>query len=452
MKKWTLLLLGLAAFSLQAQNALHFDGIDDRVDCGNDVSLQLSGQLTLEAWIYANTWKISVFQGCIINKEQNVPDYGYMLRAGQGGRLGFNLGNGSWHEIISAPLLSLNTWHHVAATYDGSKMRLFIDGVQTDSLSLTISIGNAANNLFIGDWYSNGRNFNGIIEEVRVWNVARTKAEIQATMNSALCVLPPGLVAYYPFNQGNAGGNNAGLTSLFDQSGNGNDGILANFSLSGSSSNWVAGQNLPGGSTISSITVNACVDYISPSGNNVWNASGTYTDTIPNAAGCDSVITVDLTIVEVDVTLGLSGGTLMANAINAYFQWVDCDNNFAPIPGAVNQSYTPYVVGNYACIVTQYGCTDTSICVPITTVGQEVWEAGSRPLLYPNPMPAGQGYFTFPGHPGQVELMDLTGRVVWQEEYKGQGALRLPLQKPGLYVLHFHSEKLRWSRKLGVGN
>lgn len=451
MKKWMLLLLGFATFSLHAQNALHFDGIDDRVDCGNDVSLQITGQLTLEAWIYANSWKLSVYQGCIINKEQNVPDYGYMLRAGQGGRLGFNLGNGSWHELISAPLLSLNTWHHVAATYDGSKMRLFIDGVQTDSLSLSITIGNAANNLVIGDWYSTGRNFNGIIEEVRVWNIARTAAEIQASMNTALCTLPPGLVAYYPFNQGIAGWNNAGINTLYDQSGYGNDGSLSFFSLIGNTSNWVTGQNLPGGSSSSNITVNACDSYLSPSGNYVWNSSGVYTDTIPNAAGCDSVITVDLTIVDVDVTLGLSGGTLMANAINAYFQWVDCDNNFAHIPGAVNQSYTPYVVGNFACIVTQYGCTDTSICVPITTVGLAGEEGVLQPKVYPNPLPAGQGFFTFPGHPGRLEIRDLAGRLVWQGEYPGQEVLPLDISISGLYVLHFRAENSNWSLKLGVG-
>lgn len=450
MRKIIVVLLSTFASLLFGQNALHFDGIDDRVDCGNDASLQITNQLTLEAWIYANSWKINVFEGCIINKEQNVPDYGYMIRVGQLGRLGFNLGNGSWHEIVSDPLLSLNTWHHVAATYDGSKMRLFIDGNPVDSLNLSISIGNAANDLFIGDWYSSGRNFNGKIDEVRIWNVARTKAEIQAAMNTELCTLPPGLVAYYTFDQGFAGGTNTGNTNLQDQSGNGNTGSLGNFSLNGATSNWVTGMNLPGGSTSSSITVNACSAYTSPSGQYNWSTSGTYMDTIQNAAGCDSVITIDLTIVQVDIALGLSGGTLISNAINAYYQWVDCDNNYAPISGAVNGTFTPSAVGNYACIVTQYGCTDTSICVPITSVGLEEETSFSKLEVFPNPSPDGVISIDPAGLSGDFVVIDLTGRKVISTRLNGLSPESLMIPGPGLFFYRFKTEERSFSGKIVV--
>jgi hypothetical protein len=435
MKTYILFAILLLGGALNAQNALHFDGINDRVNCGNGASLNITNHITLEAWIYANSWKASTFQGCIINKEQNNPDRGYMLRAGNAGRLAFNLGNGVWNERTSAPLMSLNTWHHVAATYDGAKMRMFIDGVRVDSFNVVLTIQNPINNLFIGDWYSGSRNFDGKIDEVRIWNVARTQAEIQATMNTELCVLPPGLIAYYTFDEGVAAGSNSGLTTLPDLSGNGNTGTLSNFALTGTTSNWVTGQTLPGGSTSATLNITVCDEYLSPSGNYLWNASGTYHDTIPNAAGCDSIITVNLTITPVDVSLGMFGITLMANAINAYFQWIDCDNNFAHIPGAVFQQFTPTVNGNYACIVTQYGCSDTTICVPITTVGNSAIDEESILRVHPNPSADGWVHLNhlIPG--SKVRILDPAGKVINTLVAGPEGKCKLELPGPGNFFL-----------------
>jgi len=67
-----------------------------------------------------------------------------MLRAGSGGKLGFGIGAGTntgWYEInTSTSVLSLNTWHHVAATYDGSKLRAYVDGNLVDSILEGIKI------------------------------------------------------------------------------------------------------------------------------------------------------------------------------------------------------------------------------------------------------------------------------------------------------------------------
>ena len=74
----------------QVANALDFDGVDDKVDCGNDTSIQITGKyITLEAWIYPTAWKTNAFDGNVINKEYNTSNYGFMLRCGAGGKLNF---------------------------------------------------------------------------------------------------------------------------------------------------------------------------------------------------------------------------------------------------------------------------------------------------------------------------------------------------------------------------
>ena len=191
--------------------ALQFDGTDDLLDCGNDSSLQITGnKITLEAWINVNEFKSQPFTGSVIVKDQGSNSSGYMIRCGGNGIINFNIGNGSWHEI-NTPVnaVDLNNWHHVAATYDGSQMKIYIDGNLDAQNNISINIGNANNsNLFVGESPGfPGRVFNGKIDEVRIWNVARTQSEIQSTMNISLSpeyyTSPDsGLVGYWKFDEG----------------------------------------------------------------------------------------------------------------------------------------------------------------------------------------------------------------------------------------------------------
>ena len=191
--------------------ALQFDGADDLLNCGNGTSLQITGnKITLEAMINATEFKSQPFAGSVIVKDQGSNSSGYMIRCGGNGIINFNIGNGSWHEINTpANSVQINQWHHVAATYDGTSMKIYVDGELKVQQSITLTIGNASNsNLLIGESPGfPGRVFNGKIDEVRIWNVARTQDQIQRTMNT---ILTPeyysssdsGLVGYWRLDEG----------------------------------------------------------------------------------------------------------------------------------------------------------------------------------------------------------------------------------------------------------
>jgi hypothetical protein len=122
----------------------------------------------------------------------------------------------------------------------------------------------------------------------------------------------------------------------------------------------------------------------------IWNGntyieSGNYNYTTTNAKGCDSVSILNLIINEADANTSFSGNTITANASEATYQWVDCDNQFTPVKEATNQSFTPNINGHYAVIVKQNGCTNTSDCVSVTLLSNNDYEAASF-SVYPNPV------------------------------------------------------------------
>lgn len=164
-------------------------------------------------------------------------------------------------------------------------------------------------------------------------------------------------------------------------------------------------------STSSSIVEMSCGSYTAPSGQ-VFNTSGTVTAIIPNAAGCDSVITINLTINTVDVTTSILDSVVTASANGASYQWINCTSNTVLV-GDTNQSYTITDNDNYAVIVTQGNCSDTSTCVNFTTVGIEESVFGSTFKLYPNP--ASENVTIDFGEEDAVNVLvtDVTGKVVF---------------------------------------
>ncbi|HEY4876937.1 MAG TPA: LamG-like jellyroll fold domain-containing protein, partial [Puia sp.] len=130
-------------------------------------------------------------------------------------------------------------WHHLAFTYDGTTMKIYIDGVLSGSQAQTGTIAVNSNVLALGNQPGFTENFGGSADEIRIWNVARTQAQIQSNMNGEIDpTTQTGLVSYYNIDQGIAAGTNTGLTTLIDQKGN-NNGTLTNMALSSTTSNYV---------------------------------------------------------------------------------------------------------------------------------------------------------------------------------------------------------------------
>lgn len=191
----------------------------------------------------------------------------------------------------------------------------------------------------------------------------------------------------------------------------------------------------------SSISPVSCGAYTSPSGKHTWTSGGSYFDTIPNAAGCDSIITIQLTIKTVNVTVTAQDSLLKADATNATYQWLDCDNAYAPVNNQTNQIFLPTDEGNYAVIVTQNGCSDTSGCISVWKVGLRK-NAMPRVNLYPNPT-GGVVVLDLGGEYKNVTLVirDILGKELLSRNHEQihTTELSLPWEK-GCYFLEIITE------------
>ncbi|MBC7722947.1 MAG: T9SS type A sorting domain-containing protein, partial [Pedobacter sp.] len=221
--------------------ALRFDGANDYVNCGNSASYNLTGSLSIEAYINRS---ILNTDDCIVGKDNFAASTGYSFWVYQNNKLIFRLGN---REYSSTSTISQNVWTHVAATFDAGRVSLYINGVLDATFSGVANPVSNLTGLYIGtpqDALGNSLfAFSGTIDEVRLWNRALPQAEIMNNMNCELPTGQTGLLSYYQFNQGANGADNSTVTTLTDASGNSNTGTLTNFALSGTTSNWV----LPGG-------------------------------------------------------------------------------------------------------------------------------------------------------------------------------------------------------------
>ncbi len=201
--------------------------------------------------------------------------------------------------------------------------------------------------------------------------------------------------------------------------------------------------------TTSDISLTACQSYTVPSGDTTYTESGIYVDEIPNAAGCgDSIITISLTVLHVDVSLTNADGTLTVGEQNAVsYQWVDCDNNYVPIANATAQSFSPSAVGNYAVIVHANGCVDTSACEMFVPVSAPYPPEEGDFQIFPNPT-VDHLYWRLNGLPREQELslrvFDAYGRLCLSANeilpaQSSQGVLSTAELSSGLYFLYWQS-------------
>lgn len=300
MKKTVTFIILLFSLTCYSQNGLHFDDVDDMIQTTYPGILG-NNAITVEAWIKPNA----------ASGESIVTDWG--SDAVNGGRFTLRVKQLTSTDVMRVEIkgggldgtvnVADGAWHHVALTYNpalsSNKYKIYVDGVldvQGDiSQSLNI-IGDV--NLRMGRRISTSFTgwFGGNMDEVRIWSVARSAAQIQSNMNAEFCTAQIGLQAYFQFNQGTAGGNNTGLSTAIDQIA-GNNGTLNSFALTGNASNWVTGASIAIAQSYSiTNTFNECPGFSTTVGNNTYSTTGVYTDVFAGANGCDSIIITDLTI------------------------------------------------------------------------------------------------------------------------------------------------------------
>ena len=185
-------------------SALQFDGQDDYVAVPDAPALN-PANFTVEAWINADHWATNAWEGVIVGKD-NWPGYsqGYALSAGDNGRLSLTLDcGGTWGGVASLPLMASGQWYHVAGEFDGSRAQIFINGLLVGVTSCAASPQASTLDLNIGrSPLFPDRLFAGQIDEVRLWDYARSAAQIRATRRKILPNATPGLAAYWRFNEG----------------------------------------------------------------------------------------------------------------------------------------------------------------------------------------------------------------------------------------------------------
>lgn len=224
------LLLLLCSFNLthaQVNSCLDFNGTDEFLLIG-DVNDLGTSDFTIETWVNydtpGTTGQYIICKGLTTIGNPSNAGYGIEINQNNGDiRFAIGHSSGVLQAAIAPGILNPNTWYHIAGVRTGSNLLLYLDGVLVATASTGFTYNTDTNiPLSIG---AHNKGINGItadyldgsMDEVRIWNVARTQGEISSNMNCAITSPEPNLMAVYNLNE------NSGTTAG-DLSGNSNDG------------------------------------------------------------------------------------------------------------------------------------------------------------------------------------------------------------------------------------
>lgn len=391
------LLLGFSSAKAQfSGNALDFDGSNDMVVCSTVPTLFsniATNDFTIEAWVNprsATFSRIFFAQASTTNFATVSLSTGYVIYF-------YVVKNGTTYSVATSAGLTANAWTHVAARWTAStnSVAVYFNGVlQTGVAGGTSSTG--TNGLMtLGTRPGGAQYFTGGIDELRVWNEARTTCQIQNNMNNSITGAQTNLVVNYNFNQGVAAGNNTGTTTLPDISGNSFNGTLTNFTLTSTTSNWItsaatvtaSGNPLGGVSVSQSANICSGGNFTFPDGTTQTNITSqvAHASHLFTAAGCDSIIN---TTVLISPTYSL---TASANICSG--------GNFTFPDGTTQTNITSQVV-HTSSLTASTGCDSTITTTVFISPTYAVSESAN--LCY-------SGSYTFPDG---TTMNNITAQVV----------------------------------------
>jgi predicted outer membrane repeat protein len=177
--------------------------------------------------------------------------------------------------------------------------------------------------------------------------------------------------------------------------------------------------------------------------------AGTYSKVFQSLLGCDSTVELIISIATPDVIVTQSGETLTGSPLANSYQWYDC-SNFAIIPSETLQSFTAALNGLYAVIISQDGCVDTSICVPVTTVDISSFSKPSPVTIFPSVMKDILNVKFQKNQSCNIRLFDEKGRLVLNENYSNRDLISIDVNgiASGIYFLLIHNNDLNYQTKL----
>ncbi len=391
----------------QSENALDFDGINDQVEAVNASSL-ISGstQISIACWVYPRNAAPSFpdYDGIIGFRDNQYADFYLLQYTSSSVEARFTNSSGDQFNIVSQGL-QLNTWQHYAMTYDGSYLRVYHNGLITDSVPASGAIYNSLQSFMVGNQVYQSTNYylDGKLDEVGLWNRSLTAEEVMCLYKNKIDINSAGLQIYYDMNLGTAGGNNTSISVIPDRKLHIN-GVMSGFNLMGNSSNFISGID---NSTV--ITASLCVGQTYAYNGQFITQPGTYPFNLTSSVNCDSIVTLILTQNDTSVTAGANN--LSAHQGGAVYQWINCTTN-TPVAGAVNQTFAPTANGTYAVVITANGCSDTSSCHQfiisgINNLAQNNW------TIYPNP--ATDNLLITSNHSvsnANIIIADISGKVI----------------------------------------
>ena len=244
---WSTGSAGVEPFPTLAESqtySLEFDGSDDYVDLGTSSDLKPTAALTVEVWANADDWQSGTTGKLVSNTHVG----GYDLSIRDAG-ITFTVYSDGVYRQPQFSNSGYSGWHHIAGTFDGQYAKLYIDGVLKNTVDMgtsgnAITYGYPSNSTLLGaeagsSSTPDGSYFDGKFDDVRIWDVARTQAEIQEYICEDVSS-ESNLIAYYRMSNGSG-------TSLIDNSSTSYTGTLYDGGSVGNGPTWQTDYLIPDG-------------------------------------------------------------------------------------------------------------------------------------------------------------------------------------------------------------
>lgn len=201
----------------------------------------------------------------------------------------------------------------------------------------------------------------------------------------------------------------------------------------------------PTGSTQQAET---CNQYLWPETGGIYTSSGIYRNILAGSQGCDSIVSLDLTLWEYENTISQNlFGELIAgpNAFIDDYKWVTCDGNYTVV--GTEGAFEVTVSGSYALISTSGNCVDTSNCIYAYVLGIDELEAAGF-SVFPNPAQDQLTVSYTQNMPFEIEITSINGQLIYHGNHINGDKLNTQSWKPGIYLVQILSGDNRYVTRI----